>query len=193
MAPCTNVSISISSGMFARISRILIKRKFSGCYHTFGSQTVPETISLIIGIICLCADMAFDLRTDFSCISKNTRVCNDQRIWFQLFQFCKVFPHPWKVLDYVPEYSLSHTPLHHAHEQRQFLLPYPRGKNFWLLHGVQRLRHRYILHLRQKQQRSLSTSRLLAGTSSSIFLIIFSLYCFTLTETPSPSGMIRRQ
>ena len=60
----------------------LFQRQFTCSYNTFGSETVPESISLIIGIICLCTDVAFDLRADFTGISKDSRVCNDQCIWF---------------------------------------------------------------------------------------------------------------
>ena len=58
------------------------QRQFTCCYDTFGSETIPETISLVVCIICLRTDVAFDLRANFTGISKDSRVCNDQRIRF---------------------------------------------------------------------------------------------------------------
>ena len=74
------------------------QRKFSCSYYSFCSKTIPESVSFIIGIISLCTDMTLYFRTDFPRIGKNTRVCDDQRIRLQFFQFLKIFSYSWKVI-----------------------------------------------------------------------------------------------
>ena len=56
--------------------------KFPCGNHTFCTLTIPEPIGLIIGIIGLCADMAFNLRTNFLRNLKYTRIRNNQGIRF---------------------------------------------------------------------------------------------------------------
>ena len=74
------------------------QRQFSGSYHTFCSQPVPEPVGFIIGVVCLGTDVTFNFRTNFLRISKNSRICNDQRIRFQPLQLLKVLPNAWKVV-----------------------------------------------------------------------------------------------
>ena len=61
------------------------------------SQLIPEAVRLIICIICLCADMAFNFRTDALCDRKYTWVCDDQSIRPNLFQFLKIGFHACEV------------------------------------------------------------------------------------------------
>ena len=56
--------------------------KFSCRYHTGSTEFLPELKCSVIGVVCLCTDMAFYFRTNFTGIGKNSRVCNDQRIRF---------------------------------------------------------------------------------------------------------------
>ena len=75
----------------------LFQRKLSCTYHTFGTKVIPETVSLIIGIICLCTDVTLNLRADFLCIHKDSRICDDQCVRSDLLQFLKIFPYTLKI------------------------------------------------------------------------------------------------
>ena len=57
-----------------------LKRKLTCSYDALRSQPIPEFIGFIVCIICLCTDMTLNLRTDFLCIGKNSRICDDQCI-----------------------------------------------------------------------------------------------------------------
>ena len=88
MNKCLN--FHIIRNMFSDFSD-LRKGKFPGCYYTFRTQIIPETIGFIVCIICLCTDMSLNLRTDFLCIHIDSRISNDQGIRFQFFQLCQIF------------------------------------------------------------------------------------------------------
>ena len=74
-----------------------LQGKLSGTYHTFRTKIIPETVCLIVGIVGLCTDVAFDLRADFFCIHKDSRICNDQGVRTDLFQLLKIFPYSLKI------------------------------------------------------------------------------------------------
>ena len=74
------------------------QRQLSCGYYPFCSLFPPEKISPVIGIICLSADMSFDVRTNLLCHLKNGWICNDQRIRLQFFQFFQIFFHSRKVI-----------------------------------------------------------------------------------------------
>ena len=74
------------------------QREFPGRYNTFRAELMPETIRLIVCIVCLCTDMALNLRTDLTCIRKDSRVCNDQCIRFQFFQLLQIFSDSRKII-----------------------------------------------------------------------------------------------
>ena len=74
------------------------QRKFPCRYDTFRAELIPETVCLIVCIVCLCTDMAFYFRTNFTGIGKNSRICNDQCIRFQFFQLLQIFSDSRKVI-----------------------------------------------------------------------------------------------
>ena len=74
-----------------------LQRKFSCTYHTFCSQIIPETVCLIIGIVRLCTDVALNLRTDFLCIHKDSRICDNQCVRTDFLQFLKIFSYAFKI------------------------------------------------------------------------------------------------
>ena len=58
----------------------LLEGKLTRCYNTLRPKVVPESVGFIVCIICLCTDMALDLRADLTRIGKDSRVCDDKCI-----------------------------------------------------------------------------------------------------------------
>ena len=54
--------------------------KFSCRYHTGSTEFLPELKCSVIGVVCLCTDMAVNIRAYFSGDRKDCRICNDQSI-----------------------------------------------------------------------------------------------------------------
>ena len=83
-----NTHCSVNEGLNLHIIRNIgtdlayfLQGKLTGSYHTLRSKLIPETLSLVIGIVSLGTDVALDLRTDFLCIGEDTWICYDQGIW----------------------------------------------------------------------------------------------------------------
>ena len=72
--------------------------QLSGGNHTLRAKLIPETVCLIIGIVCLRTDVSLDLRTYPFCNLKYARICDDQRIRLYLFQLFKVFLHAFQII-----------------------------------------------------------------------------------------------
>ena len=75
--------------------------KFSCRYHTGSTEFLPELKCSVIGVVCLCTDMAVNIRAYFSGDRKDCRICNDQCIWpvrLHILQFRKIFPHTVKII-----------------------------------------------------------------------------------------------
>ena len=75
----------------------LLKREFPCRHDTFRAQSVPEKTGFIIGVVRLCADVAFNLRADLPGVGKNSRIRYDQSVRLQFFQLLQIFPHSGKI------------------------------------------------------------------------------------------------
>ena len=75
-----------------------LQRKLSCSHHSLRSQLIPETIRFIIGIIGLGTDMALNFRTDFSGISKNSRICDNEPVRLQFLQLFQIFPDTCEII-----------------------------------------------------------------------------------------------
>ena len=96
---------SMNKGLYFQLIRNMctdladfLQRQFSGCNDSLCTQPVPEKKCLIIRIVCLCADMTFDFRTDFPGIGENSRICNDQCIRLQFLQLVQIFSDSFQIL-----------------------------------------------------------------------------------------------
>ena len=166
----------------------LRKRKLSGCYHTLCSQIVPETICLIVSIVCLCTDMTFDFRAYFLCIHIDSRVCNDQCIRLQFFQFCQIFPHTRQII-IMGQNIYSHINFH-----SMFM-----GKSDSFLHifmgkvlcfGTKSKGFSTDIYCICSENNSNLQHLKTASRNQQFYFSHIVHSCFTLTVTPSPRGMI---
>ena len=76
-----NAHSTVNKGLDLHIRRSMCAKfpdlaqcQFPGADHALCTQTVPKCNRTIIRIICLCADMPFNLRAYFHCKIKNTGI-----------------------------------------------------------------------------------------------------------------------
>ena len=65
------------------------QRKFPCRYDTFRAELIPETVCLIVCIVCLCTDMAFYFRTNFTGIGKIPGSAMISASGFSSFSSCR--------------------------------------------------------------------------------------------------------
>ena len=76
----------------------LLQRQFSRCNHTGCAKLMPKIKCTVICVIRLRADMTLYLRTNLARNLKNCRICDNERVRFDFFQFLKIFPHAFQII-----------------------------------------------------------------------------------------------
>ena len=71
--------------------------KFSGNNHTSRTQLIPHAGTLVVGVVCLCRNMDFQIRSRFSCHSKYTQVRNQYSISTKFINFFEIVSHTFKI------------------------------------------------------------------------------------------------